>query len=222
MKSLKLKMLKLKLSPKKEIIRLILIVLGELALFVALSFILKSWLYVATGLGLGAIIVYVYLSRYSSMIIALNQKNVDEFVTLFSYFRIYIHNGYNVYTALKEIAYFANQELKEMLDKLIEDIDEDKSVQPFIKFSRNFDDVVIEEMMISVYQIIDDGEKNNYLNQFELIFDKFSDLLAQKNLRKKDSSLGTLSSAPLVGSCFLIVMITIGIIGVLGDMMNVL
>ena len=57
---------------------------------------------------------------------------------------------------------------------------------------------------------------------FESIFDKFSDLLVEKNLKRKDTSLNSLSSAPLIGSCFLIIMITIGIIGIMGDLMNVL
>lgn len=222
MKKLKEKMLKLHLSPKKEILKLSLIVVALFVIGFILSFLMKSWLYIGFALALSTIISYVYLSRYSLMIDKVNQENINEFVNLFSYFRIYIKNGFNVYTSLKEITNFANQNLKEMLGLLIQEIDEDKSIKPFMKFSKNFDDIIIEEMMISIYQIIDDGEKNNYLNQFELIFDKFSDLLMQRNLKKKDSSLSSLSTAPLIGSCFLIIMITVGIIGVLGDMMNVL
>ena len=222
MKKLKEQMIRLKLSPRAEITKLLSIILVILVGTFLCSYFIKSWLYLSIGAGLSLIIIVFYLSRYGTMIDRINKDNLDEFINLFSYFRIYIHNGYNVYTALKEISFFANQDLRELLEILLNEIDEDKSVRPFIKFSKNFNEILVEEMMISIYQMIDDGEQSNYLQQFEMIFDKFSDVTAEKNLKAKDSSLGTLSSAPLVGSCFLIIMITIGIIGVLGDLMNVI
>lgn len=222
MKKFKSKLQFLHLDFKREILKIIAIPVALISVGTVVSILLKSFLYVGFGIGFGAISVVLLIASYDTRIETINRDNLEDFVNLFSFFRIYIKNGFNVYGALKEITFFANPQLKEMLDKLIEDIDEDKSVQPFIKFARNFDEIIVEEMMISIYQMIDDGEQSNYLNQFEMIFDKFSDLLVEKNLKKKDSSLGSLSSAPLIGSCFLIIMITMGIIGIMGDLMNVL
>ncbi len=215
-------MVKLKLSPKTEYLKLAGIDIALITIGAVISFLIKSWLYLGLGLALAAIFSVYYLTRYGAQIDAINKENIEEFVNLFSYFKIYIHNGYNVYTSLKEIATFASPNLKELLNTLLDDVDNDKSVQPFIKFARNFNEIIIEEMMISIYQMIDDGEQSNYLAQFESVFDKFAELQAEKSLRAKDSSLGMLSSAPLVGACILIVMITIGIVGVLGDLMNVI
>ena len=220
MKKLKEKMLCLGLNPKREFL-IIGITDGVLLIASVLLFVfLKNWMYTAISVGVAFLFSLVFLSRYSKQINAKNSKNLQEFATLFGYFRIYIHNGYSVYSALKEIANFANQDLQESLEKLIAEIDEDKSVQPFVNFARQFNEIIVEEMMISIYQLIDDGETSDYLVQFELIFDKFSDLLYQKYLRAKDSRLGTLSSSPLIGSCFLIIVLTIGIISVIGDLIN--
>ena len=219
-KKLKKQMLELGLSPKKEIIILL---IGDLLLLVAgivIFILLKQVLYTAISLGLLFMFDLVFLTRYSKQIIAKNTENLQEFAVIFGYFRIFIHNGYSVYSALKEITNFASEHLKKSLQKLIEDIDKDKSVQPFVDFARQFNEIIIEEMMISIYQLIDDGETSEYLNQFELIFDKFSDLLYQKYLRAKDAKLGLLSSAPLIGSCFLIVVLTLGIITIIGDLIN--
>ena len=46
----------------------------------------------------------------------------------------------NVYTSLKEVSSFVSIKLKERFDQLIIDIDEDKSVEPFIKFAKKFKD----------------------------------------------------------------------------------
>lgn len=219
-KRLKEQMLQLGLKPKKELIILLSVDVFLIAVSVIIFVLFKQLLYVAIGVGLLFIFDLLFLTRYSKRIMAENSENLQEFATIFGYFRIFIHNGYSVYSALKEVSNFASENLKKSLEKLVEDIDKDKSVQPFVDFARQFNEIIIEEMMISIYQLIDDGETSEYLNQFELIFDKFSDLLYQKYLRAKDSRLGLLSSAPLIGSCFLIIVLTLGIITIIGDLIN--
>ena len=145
---------------------------------------------------------------------------MQEFAVIFGYFRIFIRNGYSVYSALKEIVNFANPRLKNFLEELITEIDEDKTVQPFVKFAKRFNEIIVEEMMISIYQMIDDGQTSDYLVQFELIFDKFSDLLYQKYLKNKDSKLATIASSSLIGSSYIMIVLTIGIVSIIGEVIN--
>ena len=220
MKKLKEKMLYLGLNPKKEFVTVLIadliLVLGSTVAFL----LLKKIIYLATGLGVAFIFDLFFLTRYSKLISNKNTENLQEFAVIFGYFRIYLHNGFSVYSALKEILNFANPTLKKDLEELINEIDSDKSVQPFVKFGKKFNEIIVEEMMISIYQMIDDGENSDYLAQFELIFDKFSDLLYEKYLRAKNSRLATLSNAPLIGASFLIIVLTIVIISILGEVIN--
>ena len=78
---------------------------------------------------------YRYFYRYSQMKEKIREKQIDEFIEIFSYFRIYVSNNENVYTALKNILQFASYNTKERLQTLINEIDEDKSLAPFVKFS---------------------------------------------------------------------------------------
>ena len=89
-----------------------------------------------------------------------------------------------------------------------------------MNFAHHFEELIVEEMMISIYQMIDDGSDSNYLIQFELIFDKFSELLHAKQLNNKDKSLANLTMSSLVGSAYLIIMITLGVVTLLGEMLN--
>ena len=174
-------------------------------------------------IGLLAFIVvftYFYFSRYSSIEKRQKQDNLLEFVNLFTFFRMYIRNGFGVYTSLQEVSKFANPSLQELMKKLIEEIDKDKTISPFMNFAHNFDELVVEEIMISIYQMIDDGTNSNYLMQFELIFDKFSEILHKGQLDSKDKKLSTLTSSALFGSAYLIVMITMGVINLLGVMIS--
>ena len=197
---LKEKMLSLGLNPKREITILLLVdsVLTLGAIGTALF--LKDIIYPAICGGLAVIFDLVYLTRYSKLISAKNAENLQEFAALFGYFRIYIHNGYSVYSALKELINFANEDLRKSLTRLVNEIDLDKTVQPFVKFARQFNEIIIEEMMVSIYQMIDDGESSDYLIQVEMIFEKFSDLLYERYLKSKNSKLGAITSSALIGS----------------------
>lgn len=217
---IKNQMLQLGLSPKKEGLILLIVNIVFIALGLAVFLIFKQLLYLLTCVGVSFIFDFVFLTRYSRRIEAKNTENLQEFATLFGYFRIFIHNGYSVYSTLKELVAFANDDLKKYLTNLLSNIDQDKTVQPFVDFAHHFNEIIVEEMMISIYQLIDDGETSDYLMQFELIFDKFSDLLYQRYLRGKDSRLGTIGSTPLIGSCFLIIVLTIGIISVIEELIN--
>ena len=210
----------LNLSLKKEIIIFSVINFAFIAGFIVAGILLNNLVFYGFCLGIPVVFSIFYINRYDKMIAKINNENLIEFAELFGFFRIYIKNGYNVYNGLKEISKFANENLKDKLLKLIAEIDKDKSVQPFVNFAKNFNEIIIEELMISIYQMVDDGEQSNYLVQFEFMFDKFSEELDEKQLQKKNSILGTLSSAPLIGSCFLIIVVTIGIIGLIGDITN--
>ena len=211
---------RLGLSVKKEFVIFGIVNFILIGCSICFGIFMKMGVFFAFGPGFAVVFSILYLSRYGTLISKINSDNLIEFSELFGFFRIYVKNGYNVYNALKEISKFANKNLKELLEKLLTEIDGNKTVQPFINFSSNFDEIIVEELMISIYQMIDEGEQSNYLSQFELIFDKFSEALIQKELKKKDSKLGTLSSTPLIGSSFLIIVITIGIIGLIGDIIN--
>lgn len=222
MKQLKNRMINLGLSPKKEMSTGLLISLFFIGLGVASLFLVETYLYLGISLGVMLIFNIFYFTRYSSMEKTQADQAKQDFVSLFTFFKIYLHNGYSVYTALKEIQSFADKQLAMFLSELIHDIDEDKSITPFIRFGRKFNDLVIEEMMISIYQMIDDGSNPSHLSQFDLIFGKISDLAYQKELNKKRNGLASMSTFPLVGSGVLIIMVTIGIITVMEEMINVL
>lgn len=220
MQKLKNKMLILGLSPKKEIAKLILIDSVLLILSVLAYFLSKEFTYSIMILVTVCLLSVLYFARYGTKIDQQKALDLQEFTNLFSYFKIYIHNGFSVYSALKEIEQFANESLKKQLKTLIEEIDLDKSIEPFIRFAKNFDEVIVEEMMLTIYQMIDDGVNSDHLLQFEMIYDKFSDLMYQKNLKRKDSKLGTLSSSSLIATCYLMIVLTVGIISVIGELIN--
>lgn len=208
------------LSYKKEMT--ILIILN----IVMLSFSIAAFLYIKNPIIFAFLLLidggmnFVYLSRYKNMELNIESSLHDEFVSLLPFYKTYISNGFNVYKAFQELLPFSSEELKERIEKMIEDIDEDKSIKPYINFAKRFKDNEIEQLLICIYQMVDDGNNEKYVNQFEIIFSKLRDEKYKNIIERKDKSLSSLSIFPLIGSALQIVMITFGILSTIGEMIN--
>lgn len=208
------------LSFKKEVI--ILAILNALFLTCGLLIILllKKPLYIAFVIFFAVIVDYLCLSRYKTILVNKNADVELEFISLLPFFRTYLKNDFSVYQSLKELVSFSSPILMDRLNKLIEEIDTDKSITPFINFALTFKSNNIEQLMISIYQMIDEGNNSPYLIQFESIFSKLRDDYYKTLLEKKEKGLSNMSMYPLIGSGLLIVMISFGVIQVIGDMIN--
>lgn len=220
MSSLKEKIIRAGYSVKKEISVTVIIDIVLVLITVVAFYFLKNYIIIGVGAGVIVFFTYIYLSRFDSIIKEQDADNIKNFVGVFTFFKIYLKNGYNVYSALKEIMVFSNPFVAEKISTLLFDIDGDKSVKPFIKFARNFNLLLIEQLLISVYQMIDAGSNESYLQQFEMLFAKLSDENYQNDFNQKEKKLSSMTFFPLIGSGLLIVMITLGVLAVIGEMVN--
>lgn len=220
MSRLKDRLINLNISFNKEIVRFVIIAVLLTVGFTVGAILSQFYpLFIIYAIVM-VVFSYFYFSRYKSMERKQNDKDVIEFVNLFAFFRIYLKNGFGVYSSLKEVTNFASSSLREKLIQLTTEIDEDKTIAPFIHFARHFSDLLIEEMMVSIYQMVDDGTDSNHLIQFELIYDKFSELQYDAQLKNKDRGLSNITTSALVGSAYLIITITLGVFTLIGEMLN--
>ena len=111
MKKLKTRMMNLGLSVKKEFSTLLIITSLFLVASLAAFYFLHSYIYLGVGPFLIIFFVPLYFSRYSKLEKEQGDQAKRDFVSLFTFFKIYLHNGYSVYTALKEIQTFADKQL---------------------------------------------------------------------------------------------------------------
>ncbi len=208
------------LNYKKEL----LILLIELSLCFLLATVIYFWKGISFFLIIPALLVLCSLF-YSYMKIdkqkRMNEENnVNEFVRLFTFFGIFIEDGFNVYQSLKEIILFANGQVKKYLETLLKSIEEDKTIKPFIDFSSNFKLAKIKEVMIAIFQMVDEGEGGVYINQFQHIFQKLRDDEFENEKNKKLERLSNLSFLPLLGSGITMIMLSLSIVEIMGGLMN--
>lgn len=219
MKKLKNKIENLGLNYKKEMIMFFigfsLIVLLALVSLIILKNALSSLL----AFLLLFIFTFVYFYRYSAMEDSKKAKNIDNFIEYFSYFRIYIFNGESVYSALEKTLEFSDYQIKGYVEGLISEINDDKTIAPFMRFSNFFNNKLIEEIMISIYEMIENGNDSNYINQFTSLFEDFKLRTNKENEAKRLGKFDKYTMSSLVGSGIIMIILVYGIINLIGTML---
>lgn len=147
-------------------------------------------------------------------------QNLNEFINVFTYFKIYIKNGLTVYDSLLEIRQYSTPWMYQQIEVLILEIDNDKTILPYMNFAKKFNNNIVEEIMITIFQMVDDGTNYNYVNSFTYIFDEFKKNIETNNVEKFNRSLISKTNLCLVGSAIFTLAIMIGVIGMLGATLN--
>ncbi len=165
------------------------------------------------------LIVYNQM-RYHSLRVRVLFLMQKEFVKLFTYFGIYLRNGLNIYNSLEALTSFASPAIKDYLDTLLAQIDEDKTVMPFVRFGQRFQSLTIEQAMICIFQMVDQGNDEMRLIQFQSVFGRIADQYYQDEISKIRKGLDSLNTLPLIGAGLITMMITFGIITMIGEVIS--
>lgn len=171
---------------------------------------------------LGLVFDYLIVSNYSTKVKLLDEERENEFVTIISYFEIFISNRNNVYQSFSKTIAYCSDWMKDVMSNFLKEIDSDKTIQPFINFANNFKIKIATNIMLSIFTMVDQGESFEQINQFQLLFEQLQKSKRIENLEKKQRSLSILASLPLVGAAGMTVTLTISVISIIGDLINVI
>ncbi|MBO4540570.1 MAG: hypothetical protein J5736_01150 [Bacilli bacterium] len=220
MKKLEEKMRILGLDPKKEWGLLCLIDLLIVGAGIGVYLLYHLPFLLAAFGSLLPIASLVYLSRYDSLLEAKGERMNDQFVESFTYFSIYIGDGYNVYRALEETAAISKEEVKPAFEELLKQIDSDKTLRPYLAFAAKFPSLAVKEVMLSVYQMVDEGGMG-YLSSFQRLFGSFSKERHAVQVERNRKKLGGLQILPLIGSAITMLTLLAALLSILGDSFDV-
>lgn len=210
------------LSYRKEILKIVLISLVLLMCAALMLYFLKNIIYTIMILIALVVVDYMLLTRYNDKKKMLIKARENELITLITYFEVYIRNKNNVYQSFNLLIPYCSSWMKDKIETLLKEIDSDKSVQPFVNFANNFEQLSSHSLLLSIYQMVDQGESSEQLAQFDVIFDEIARNRHKEMKEQKEKSLSNMSTFPLIGAGAITVVLTISIISVLGDLMNVL
>ena len=221
-KSLKDRISMLGLSYQKEMSILALLVIVVISITLVLTLLVKQIYLALIALAFGVVLIYFYISRYKTLEKNQQKENVDELISLLSYFEIFISNGNNVYTSLKMLLPYAGLFIQDALSSMLNQIDVDKTVGPYITFASKFNNRVVDSLMLSIYQMVDNGGSSMELTEFELLFNNIKNKNQEELIDAKKKSLDSLNAFPLIGAGAITIILSISIISIIGDYINVI
>ena len=210
------------LSYKKEMLKIVLISLALFSGAFAIYFFLHNLIFTIIVL-VGLLVVdYLLLSRFKDKKRLLLKNRENEHIAIISYVEVYIQNKNNVYQSFNMLLSYCSDWMKDKIEIFLKEIDEDKSVQPFVNFAKNFKQLASHSLMLSIYQMVDQGENSEQLQQFNVIFDELAKNRNREMMEQKERGLANMSTFPLIGAGLITVTLTISILSILGDLMNVI
>lgn len=209
------------LSYKKEIIKIVLVSLILLLGAVAIYFFLDNLIYAIIALIALVVVDYLLLSRFNDKKNAMIKSRENELIAIISYFEVYIRNKNNVYQSFNLLLPYCSPWMKDKIENFLKEIDSDKSVQPFVNFANNFTQLSSHSLMLSIYQMVDQGENSHQLEQFDVVFEELARNRNREMMEQKEKSLSNMSTFPLVGAGLITITLTISILSILGDLMDV-
>ena len=70
--------------------------------------------------------------------------------------------------------------------------------------------------------MVDQGENSTQLKQFNVIFNEMAKNRTKEMMEEKEKGLANMSVFPLIGAGIITIILTISILSILGDLMNVI
>lgn len=221
-RTLKDRITALGLSYQKEMTILFSLVILTVGL-AFLSFLLLKEIYISIFIALGGIVaIYLFITRYSSIERKNEKEHVDQLISLLSYFEIFVSNGNNVYTSFKMLLPYADEFLYDAISSMLAQIDVDKTIGPYINFATKFNNRIIESLMLSIYQMVDNGENAIELSEFDLLFKTIKEKHFDELIDSKIKGLDFFNAFPLIGAAAITIVLSVCIVSVIGDYINVI
>ncbi len=210
------------LSYTKEMLKVTLLNVVFIGVSFLIYFLLNNVIFAIFILISLIVLDYFLLTRFNDKKKTLIKSRENELIAIISYFEVYVQNKNNVYQSFNLLIPYCSPWMKDKIEVLLKEIDDDKSVQPFVNFANNFHQLSTHSLMLSIYQMVDQGENTHQLRQFDVIFTELARNRNREMMEQKSNSLTNMSTFPLVGAGLITITLTMSILSILGDLINVI
>lgn len=188
-----------------------------------ISLLVFSIVYITISLKLSVIIflliyLYIQMDKQSYRVKAQKIKNIKyhEFINFISYITVFLENKFNVYQSLNICLPYINKYLQSDIELFIHEIDNDKSIVPYMNMGQKIDSPQINQIMMLLYQIDKSGSDPKYLNKFPYLLEKAYEINIKEKIMKKRNEMGIFSLIPLLSLLIIIFYMVFSIIGMVG------
>ena len=140
-----------------------------------------------------------------------------DFINVFTHFRLALDNNLNVYRALNITLTTTSGAMSALLESLINALENDHSVTPFINFSLPFKHPLVSQIMINVFMLVNHGVDPKRLWQFNYLFETLVKEHNDEEIALHESSYERFNISLFIGTGIMIMTLMISIMGMIGE-----
>lgn len=211
---------RLKINYKKQLLTTTLISIVLLVLAILFCFIYSVIVGVLLLFVLVGNLLFTFLSLKSKEKQLINAKEI-AFNGFYRYVVTLLKNGDILYSALQSSLQYVDEVLYDDINELITDIENDTSLEPFLKFSESFDDETIKQMIILLYKAQDVGSIDEVLNSINECMVNLQDNSIKSYIEKDKKTIEKYFIFPLVFSAAIILIVSMYVFSLIGGNINV-
>lgn len=136
-----------------------------------------------------------------------------SFVSFLGFVLAFLENNFNVYQSLKESKNYADTLIEFDLRELIDGIDKDKTPQPYIQFAQKYQSETINQIMLLIFQLEQNGFDSALLSQFLTMMDHLRNSTVSNYVQEENQRLNWYYGFPLISTVILTTLFAFGVLG---------
>ena len=179
-----------------------------------------SWVYIPL-IGIGFVVIILFWRWFQKQVKRettfhnLQKQLMDAYRLL----KVLILQGQSPYQAMQTILPYIESNLAEFFQGLLMDIDQDKSIQPYLNFARQFKSIMAEQLLFSLYQLENQGGDGRQLQQFQYLFDQLEHQFYQQELLKFHEKMQQQNHSVMIATALIAITLLFGVMQLIGGML---
>ncbi len=190
---------------------IMMIVIGVVLMFVV------SYLLGVLIIGFGFVFFYMHISALRSMSKQLTNSKEIAFNGFYRYVITLLKNNHILYSALQASLEYVDEVLIDDVNILINDMENDPSLEPFMRFSSNFDDDTIKQMIILLYKTQEVGIINDVLDSINECMVHLQDTSIKNYINKEEKKIERFYMMPIILSAAVMIIISFYVFSLIGQ-----
>lgn len=214
----KLKLLcgRLKIDFKKDLIITIVVFSFILAVGVVLSFVYSLIIGIIIWV-MGFIYVFLHYSNLKSSVKQLTNSKEIAFNGFYRYVVTLLKNNHILYSALQASLEYVDEVLVDDVNQLINEMENDTTMEPFLNFSISFDDENIKQMIILLYKTQDSGIIDDVLDSINDCIVNLQDTSIKNYIYKEEKKIEKYYMFPIILSAVVMIMVSFYVFSLIGE-----
>ena len=187
------------------------IVIGVVMMFI------YSYIVGVIIIAIGFIYYFMHISALRSMAKQLTNSKEIAFNGFYRYVITLLKNNHILYSALQASLEYVDEVLIDDVNILINDMENDPSLEPFMRFSSNFDDDTIKQMIILLYKTQEVGIINDVLDSINECMVHLQDTSIKNYINKEEKKIERFYMMPIILSAAVMIIISFYVFSLIGQ-----